>query len=207
MSKWILTNGNKRQKTSNITKFNNYSAQNFINKELNINSDICSTINKFLFNEKIAKKEWKNKMSMSLSLIDKKHYWIPVYYFPNNFKIYDPIKGDYIISKQVIPCTECYLHAIITNDINPLECLTCELFQIQQGILISETIINIDHFKYYESIIKMTSKIARILIINNNKFMAENILTISSGIITTKLMKNGILYDIQYNKPQLKKIT
>ena len=43
MSKWILTNGNKRQKTSNITKFNNYSAQNFINKELNINSDICST--------------------------------------------------------------------------------------------------------------------------------------------------------------------
>lgn len=205
MLKWILTNNNKRQKISNSIKFNSYSAQNFINKELTLNSDICNTINIFLFDKQIAKKEWQNKINLSLSLINKRYCWVPIYYFPNNFKLYDRTIGNYIIMTPIMPCTECYIHAMLTNEIKPLECLTCELFQIQHGILIGEKIININHFKYYESIIKMVPKIARILI-NSDKFMAENVLTISCGIITTKLTKNSILYDIQFNKPQLKKI-
>jgi hypothetical protein len=51
----------------------------------------------------------------------------------------------------------------------------------------------------------VTSKIAKILI-NSDKFLAENVLTITSGIITTKLSKNITLYHIKYDPPKLKKI-
>jgi hypothetical protein len=76
---------------------------------------------------------------------------------------------------------------------------------MQYGILIGESILNIDSFKLYDANMPITSKIAKILI-NSDKFLAENVLTITSGIITTKLSKNITLYHIKYDPPKLKKI-
>jgi hypothetical protein len=193
MSNWIKVENNKRQKLSNERKFNSYSAQNYISNNLNICEELCKNINTFLFDKEKAFKEWKSKMARTLSHIDKRYYSVPLYYFPNN-----PIN-------KLLPCTECYVHALITNDTNPLNCITCEIFQMQYGILIGESILNIDSFKLYDANMPITSKIAKILI-NSDKFLAENVLTITSGSITTKLSKNITLYHIKYDLPKLKKI-
>ena len=196
MSNWIKVNNNKRQKLTNETKFNDYSAQNYISNNLIISEELCRNINTFLFDKEKALNEWKSKMASTLSYIDKRHYSVPLYYFPNNYN-----KTNF----KLLPCTECYVHALITNDTDPINCITCEIFQIQNGILIGEALMNINSFKYYGSIVQETPRIAKILI-NSNKFLAENVLTITSGIITTKLTKNSTLYHIKYDPPKLKKI-
>lgn len=196
MSIWIKVNNNKRQKISTDGKFNNYSAQNYINKSLNMSHDIGNIINTFLFDEEAAKKEWKNKMNITLSSINKQYHWVPLYYFPNNYND---------THYKMIPCTDCYIHSVITKNTDPLNCITCEIFQIQNGILVGEGLMNINQFKYYESLFHNASKTARILI-NSDKYMAENVLTIVSGIVCTQLTKNKILYNIVYDPPQLKKI-
>lgn len=188
---------NKKQKINNYNpeRFNNIAACNYINKSI-LPSEINKKIHSFLINEHYAKQEWKNKIASSLSLIDKCHHWVPVYYFNNGF---------HQTNIKIVPCTECYLNAFLTKKINPLICVTCEIFQLCNGILIGEREINIDYFNYYESIIPNCPKVARILL-QSNKFMAENVLEVlSSGIISTKLEKNQITYHILYNPPLLKK--
>ena len=195
MSVWKKVN-NKRQKILNDKKFNNYSAQNYIYQNLNVCNEIGNIINSFLFNEEAAKKEWKNKMNLTLSYINKQYHWVPLYYFPNKYN-----NTHY----TMMPCTDCYIYSIITKNTDPLNCINCEMFQIQNGIYIGEVLININNFKYYENISHNAPKIARIFI-NSDKYLAENILTIVFGIITTKLNKYGILYDIVHHPPQLKNI-
>ena len=195
-SNWIKVDNNKRQKLSNETKFNDYSAQNYISNNLNICEELCKNINTFLFDKEKALKEWKSKMASTLSYIDKRHYLVPLYYFPHNYNNTD---------FKLLPCTECYIHTLITNDTDPLNCIMCEMFQIQFGILVGEALMNINTFKYYGSIVQETPRIAKVLI-NSNKFLAENVLTITFGIITTKLTKYSTLYYIKYDPPKLKKI-
>lgn len=196
MSNWIKVDNNKRQKLSNERKFNDYSAQNYISNNLNICEELCKNINTFLFDKEKAFKEWKSKMARILSHIDKRHYVVPLYYFPNNYN------GSI---NKMLPCTECYAHALITNEIDPLNCITCDLFQIQSGILVGEALLNFTSYRFYNAGIRETPTIAKILT-NSNKFLAENVLTITSGIITTKLTENGTLYNIKYDPPKLKKI-
>lgn len=196
MQHFITKDNNKRQKISNPGKFNNYAAQNYVNNNLNITHELCSMINTYLFDEQKAKQEWKNKMAMTLSIIDKRYFMVPLYYFHNYI-------GN--TKHKLIPCTECYINKLITNKNDTFSCITCELFQIQNGRYAGEVLINIDDYKYFDKICKGTPKITRILICSN-KFMAENVLTISSGIITTKLTKFNINYEIQYKQPILKKI-
>ncbi len=175
-------------------KLNNYYSQDYVNKHFIISKELCNEINSYLFDEEHAKKEWKKKMSITLSLINKRHYWVPSYYFPNSYK-----KSNH----KIIPCTECYVQAFITNTIDSSNCISCELLQLQDGIPYGKNLLNIRNYTYYDSLCKNSPTIARLLL-SSDKLTAEYSLQIISGVIVSNPVKQKMCELIRQKKYKLK---
>lgn len=187
----------KQESVNKLTqiKFNNNAGLDFINK-LCTNLDLGNIIKDFLYNEQFAKNNWQNKINLSLSKINKNYYWVPIYYFPYKFNN---------ILNTLLPCTECYINKFISNKPYIYDCITCEMFQLQNGIYMDELLINIDEFIYFENLIRILPKIV-LALIQSDTFLAKSALTNVNGIITTKFTKEMLNYNILYNMPLLKKI-
>ena len=169
-------------------RFNNISAINSLNN-FNIPADISSSIKTFLIDEEKSKKEWKNRMLESLNIIDKHHKEVPCYSFLYNYNS---------TNLCIVPCTECYLHSVLTGTIDKENCISCELFQLNNGLYCGLVDFNINDFHFYEPILKTCPIFARI-IFQSNIHIAKNILIVPmNGIIIPllnleKIKNNSII--------------
>lgn len=163
-------------------RFNNISAINSLNN-FNIPIDISSSIKSFLFDEEKAKKQWKNRMLESLSILDKHCKEVPCYLFLDDYDFTD---------LHIVPCTECYLHSVLTGTVDKENCISCDIFQMKDGFYCGLVEFNINDYYFYESILKTCPKFARI-IFQSNIYIAKNILIVPmNGIIMPMLDLEGI---------------
>jgi hypothetical protein len=166
----------------NSYRFNNISAINSLNN-FNIPIDISLSIKSFLFDKEKSKNQWKNRISESLSIIDKYCKEVPCYLFLDNYDSTDLC---------LVPCTECYLYSVLTGTIDKENCISCDVFQMKNGFYCGLVEFNIYDFNYYEPILKICPRFARI-IFQSNIYIAKNILIVPmNGIIMPILDLEGI---------------